>query len=71
MGTIGLHWEQRFGCREILDEQALLTCMVYVDVHQVKAGLAATLEESRTSAIAARWAAWRAREAQESPSSVG
>ncbi|MCO6456451.1 MAG: hypothetical protein J5I93_14230, partial [Pirellulaceae bacterium] len=57
---------QRYGCREILDEQALLTCMVYVDMNQIKAGMAATLEDSRTSAIAARLAAWRAREAQTS-----
>ncbi|MCO6455544.1 MAG: hypothetical protein J5I93_09635, partial [Pirellulaceae bacterium] len=57
---------QRYGCREILDEQALLTCMVYVDMNQIKAGMAATLEDSRTSAIAARLAAWRAREAQAS-----
>ncbi|MCO6454163.1 MAG: hypothetical protein J5I93_02505 [Pirellulaceae bacterium] len=60
MRTIGLHWEQRFGCREILDEQALLTCMVYVDMNQIKAGMAATPEDSRTSAIAARLDAWRA-----------
>ncbi|MCO6459250.1 MAG: hypothetical protein J5I93_28405 [Pirellulaceae bacterium] len=56
MGTIGLHCELRFGCREILDEQALLTCMVYVDWNQIKAAMAATLEDSRTSAIAARLA---------------
>ncbi|MCO6455431.1 MAG: hypothetical protein J5I93_09045 [Pirellulaceae bacterium] len=66
MHRAGHFWEQRYGCREILDEQALLTCMVYVDLNQIKAGMAATLEDSRTSAIAARLAAWRAREAQAS-----
>ncbi|MCO6454965.1 MAG: hypothetical protein J5I93_06670, partial [Pirellulaceae bacterium] len=35
-------------------------------MNQIKAGMAATLEDSRTSAIAARLAAWRAREAQTS-----
>ena len=41
----------------------MLTCMVYVDVNQVKAGLAPSLDESRCSAIGARLAAWRQREA--------
>ena len=66
MGTKGHFWEQRFGSREIADENALLTCMVYVDVNQVKAGLAPSLEESRCSAISARLAAWRQREATAS-----
>ncbi|MCO6455428.1 MAG: hypothetical protein J5I93_09030 [Pirellulaceae bacterium] len=66
MNRAGHFWEQRFGCREIVDEQALLTCMVYVDLNQIRAGMADSLEDSRTSAIAARLAAWRAREAQAS-----
>ncbi|MCH5377849.1 MAG: transposase, partial [Planctomycetes bacterium] len=63
MQTLGHFWEARFGSREIMDEAALLACMIYVDTNQIKAGMAKSLEESECSAIAARLKAAREREA--------
>ena len=58
-------WEERFGAHELVDESELMTSMVYVDVNQIKAGMAQTLESSRHSAIAQRIAEVRQREAAE------
>ena len=66
MQTRGHFWEQRFGCRELADEGAILTCSIYVDVNQIKAGVAPSLEQSDHSAIQDRMRAWRQREAQAS-----
>jgi hypothetical protein len=62
----GHFYEQRFGSREIVDDPANLCCNVYVDLNQLKAGMASTLEECRCSAIYDRLQSWRQREAQES-----
>ena len=62
----GHFWEQRFGSRELVDEAAMLTCSAYVDLNQVKAREAGSLEDSRYSAIAARIRAWRAEQARAS-----
>jgi hypothetical protein len=66
MNTKGHFWEQRFGCRELADAGAVLTCSVYVDVNQVKAGEASSLEQSRHTAIGARLRTWQAEQAQAS-----
>jgi hypothetical protein len=66
MNTKGHFWEQRFGCRELADTGAVLTCSVYVDVNQVKAGEASSLEESRHTAIRERLRRWQAEQAQAS-----
>jgi REP element-mobilizing transposase RayT len=50
----GCFWESRFGSRELETEDEVLCCTLYVDLNQVKAGLAATLEESDHSAIQRR-----------------
>ncbi|MBM3413247.1 MAG: hypothetical protein FJY19_07740 [Bacteroidetes bacterium] len=63
MGRSGHFWEQRFGCRELVDEGGHLACMVYVDLNQVKAGQAPHLEDSNYSAIQERLVAWRKGEA--------
>lgn len=64
--TKGHFYEQRFGSRELLDEGALLCCSVYVDLNQVKAGLARSLDESKHSAICDRLQSWRKREVEAS-----
>ncbi|MBM3998546.1 MAG: hypothetical protein FJ297_03210 [Planctomycetes bacterium] len=63
MGGSGRFREQRFGCRELVDEGGRLACMVYVDLNQVKAGQAPHPEDSNYSAIQERLVAWRKGEA--------
>jgi len=65
----GHFWESRFKSQALLDEQAILSCMAYIDLNPVRAAMASTPEQSDHTSIQMRIEHWKSRSEEPSEDS--
>jgi hypothetical protein len=67
----GHFFQERFGCRSLLDEGAILACSIYIDLNEIRALLAATPESSTNTSAYYRILARIKRQLRQSGQAIG
>ena len=63
----GHFWESRYKSQALLDEQAVLSCMAYIDLNPIRAGMAPTPEDSDYTSIQMRIQFWKQKAKARNP----